>query len=800
MNTSTFKKFALALCCGFAFTTASFGQVLINEFSPDPTVGEAVGGEWIELYNAGTAAVNIGGWIVTSGSCPGTMTTCGYSVIMPTGLVIPPSGILLISNSNLFSCPTCDWAGLHTALGVIPTAPTGVADFAAGKADAAFLDLATCGCAVSAAGCTTLPAANTAWVLNNATAATDGERIGLFNSSGTLVDAVYYELGNQQEPAANPIVTNAGTIGTYTNANALTLPATSNTVYVSLGTLVDGCTSSYNRVPDGGSWGLNTNPSRKGTGGNQTTATDSPTPGFKNDYSDNGSPNAQPFNFFANGTIIQDAEDTRTGATLIYGVPSNFIGGATGNTFATQPASTTNRAIISCTTGGGTVTLKSETYNFQHVEENSVLASATSGTGSSAAFAGSYITVGIDGATPTATPANSNGTLTGTTGWTEQGGSSGLTPGNSSILPDATGKTILNKTLTLPTVANCEVKTALYNMIVKNYGNSTLCGAGRSGNSSSTNNPVGIGNTTSSDCWDGASYLVTLVGRPNAPTATSIAGSPINSCTAQNVTLSATPCAYAALPANGAPVIGAGIVKLNPTTQRYPTGTTTVYAFTKVVITPTAGVSTTGPVVCYSTPTTVGTVVNNLSGCGALPVELLSFKGYNTPYANILDWTTASEINSNRFEIERSTNGKDFEVVGTVKSIGNSTQIQKYSFSDAISGSMPMNYYRLKDIDNNGDFGYSNVIIIKAAAKSIAIDKVYPNPFNTVLNIEISAEIAQSGLVSLVDISGKIVYEQIINLKSGSNLTNLNVDALPSGMYAVVVRSGREVVSMRVIK
>ncbi len=813
----------VATCALICMSTLAFSQVVINEFSPDPTVGEAVGAEWAELYNGSAGPANIGGWILTTGSCPSTpgMTTCGYSVVIPTGTVMPANSFLLISNATLMSCATCDYAGLHTALGVLPNAPTGVADFAAGKADAAFLNLATCGCAVSAAGCTTSPSANTSFVLNNATAATDGERIGLFNNLGVLVDAAYYEQGNQQNPATSTLVTNSMTLATVpsvSGANAYpvpqtTLPAIPDAAYFNLGTLIDGCTSSYNRVPDGGTWGLNSAPSRKGSGGNQTTATDQPTPGYKNDYTDNGSANQQPFNFYVDNIVIGDAEDVRTGATLIYGVPSDFIGGATANTFTTKPASAaTNRKIITCTTGGETLALKYENYNFQHVEENSVLASSTSGTGSATTLAGSYITIGIDGATPTAAPANSTGTATGTTGWSEQGGSSGLSPGNSSILPDATGKTTLTKTVTMPAIATCEIKTALYNMITRNYGNSLVCSAGRSGNSSSLGNAVGISNTTSSDCWEGASYLVTLVGKPTVPTA--IANTAFV-CPGRKTDLSATNCTYNAPPANadvavatsvefyasnavdatGAPT---GTLLTNPVTV--PTGGgLTVYAFSKATITPVAGVPMVGMAACYSAP-----VAYNIPDPGAACALGVTWAAVEAKIKNndqvAINWITASETNTATFEVERSNeDGKNFEKIATTNAKGNSNTYANYTYLDTkpLKG---LNYYRLKQTDLDGKFEYSKTVSVTIKNEGIAFQRIYPNPFANVLNVNILSDYNEQAEFIVYDAQGKIVLQKTVPIQIGLNKTEIETANLAKGVYNLRVLTPKNTINSNIIK
>lgn len=94
-----------------------------------------------------------------------------------------------------------------------------------------------------------------------------------------------------------------------------------------------------------------------------------------------------------------------------------------------------------------------------------------------------------------------------------------------------------------------------------------------------------------------------------------------------------------------------------------------------------------------------------------LPVELLYFEG--TPYLtfNRLDWATASEHNSSHFEIEKSLNGFDWDVLGIKTSAGNSNQLIKYSYLDNITN-FGIHYYRLKQVDFDGKFKYYSIIAV----------------------------------------------------------------------------------------
>lgn len=93
-----------------------------------------------------------------------------------------------------------------------------------------------------------------------------------------------------------------------------------------------------------------------------------------------------------------------------------------------------------------------------------------------------------------------------------------------------------------------------------------------------------------------------------------------------------------------------------------------------------------------------------------LPVELISFTGKEIGEGNLLEWITASEINTQEFIIEKSTNGLDFKEIGSVVAVGNSFEQNKYFFIDVKKTSI--NYYRLKMVDFDGSFEYSNVLVI----------------------------------------------------------------------------------------
>ena len=172
-------------------------------------------------------------------------------------------------------------------------------------------------------------------------------------------------------------------------------------------------------------------------------------------------------------------------------------------------------------------------------------------------------------------------------------------------------------------------------------------------------------------------------------------------------------------------------------------------------------------------PFTFGTTDNTTN---TLPVELISFNlSYKDNSIN-LHWQTASELNNDGFEIQRSEDAESWEKIGFVKGNGNSNTIQNYTFID--NSPKVFNYYRLKQIDFDGAFDYSEVIFSKLS-QSLSL-KVYPNPVINFINIK-QLDINNAKQISLYDASGRHIQD--------ININNLKIDVsnLYSGYYYIVV-------------
>ncbi len=176
-----------------------------------------------------------------------------------------------------------------------------------------------------------------------------------------------------------------------------------------------------------------------------------------------------------------------------------------------------------------------------------------------------------------------------------------------------------------------------------------------------------------------------------------------------------------------------------------------------------------------------------------VPVEFLEFTVRNIENFNQLDWSTASEVNSSHFDIERSINNTtDFVQIGKVIAAGNSSTVETYDARDYDIEQGGTYYYRLKQVDLNGEFSYSKTISIRIEGEPKDGLELYPNPAVDEVNLDIEMSREDLVNVSIWDASGKMLRGGLINrsLGIGSHTEKLNVTDLPAGMYTLVVKIG----------
>ncbi len=196
---------------------------------------------------------------------------------------------------------------------------------------------------------------------------------------------------------------------------------------------------------------------------------------------------------------------------------------------------------------------------------------------------------------------------------------------------------------------------------------------------------------------------------------------------------------------------------------------------------------------CYeSCSTDIGTGSDCLA---ALPVELLPFKGKNVNNEyNELSWQTATEINSDFFEIQKSADGMNFNTIGRVDAAGNSTQVLTYTFRDE-APFIGKNYYRLRMVDLDETYAYSNLILI--TVRPIDDIAVYPVPARDVLSLVHYADNIGSINIHIVDMIGKSLLMQKENTTQGFNAFQLNISQLPAGEYFIHFNINNKIFKIR---
>ncbi|MCS6989404.1 MAG: T9SS type A sorting domain-containing protein [Chloroherpetonaceae bacterium] len=180
-----------------------------------------------------------------------------------------------------------------------------------------------------------------------------------------------------------------------------------------------------------------------------------------------------------------------------------------------------------------------------------------------------------------------------------------------------------------------------------------------------------------------------------------------------------------------------------------------------------------------------------------LPVELSEFGARRTDGGVLLSWKTASELNNAGFEVQRrratrEAFGEAWQTLGFVRGAGTTTDAQSYSFLDRTAvGNVQ---YRLKQIDFDGRFEYSNIIDIDAGLpRTFALEQNYPNPFNPTTVIRYQLPVESQTTLELFDILGKKIAT-LVNARQEAGAYSVSLDAsrlgLSSGIYFYRLTAG----------
>ena len=185
--------------------------------------------------------------------------------------------------------------------------------------------------------------------------------------------------------------------------------------------------------------------------------------------------------------------------------------------------------------------------------------------------------------------------------------------------------------------------------------------------------------------------------------------------------------------------------------------------------------------------------------CTPLPIELLNFNGYPENGYNQLEWTTASEINNDRFVIERSHDGVLFEILGEISGQANSNRNVQYNFIDENINNGIL-YYRLRQVDYDGAYTYSNTIAIKQSEN--AEISFFPNPTKGNVKLNFVSKSNEDLTISINSLFQEI-HRQEIAFPRGNHVFDLDIfKELDAGFYIINVidTEGNTIKTERIIK
>ncbi len=204
----------------------------------------------------------------------------------------------------------------------------------------------------------------------------------------------------------------------------------------------------------------------------------------------------------------------------------------------------------------------------------------------------------------------------------------------------------------------------------------------------------------------------------------------------------------------------------------------------------------------FNLPTFNWDVAFRLEDTGIIPVEIVDFYGKELDNKNVLlNWLTASEININNYEIERSNDAARFKSIGIINSKGNNNAKQLYEFKD-VDAQIGINYYRLKINELSGTINYSKVIAINLKnAPTLFSLAVFPNP--TISDVQLRIELKENSVINytLTNTIGQIMSTKSNELlPKGEHNQWLSMRDLPNGIYFLNVKIGELSFIKKIVK
>jgi hypothetical protein len=182
---------------------------------------------------------------------------------------------------------------------------------------------------------------------------------------------------------------------------------------------------------------------------------------------------------------------------------------------------------------------------------------------------------------------------------------------------------------------------------------------------------------------------------------------------------------------------------------------------------------------------------------GLLPVSITHFKATCANGGTVINWATASEKNSHYFDLEKSEDGLVFETITTIKAAGFSEAEKHYKFEQKNTTSV---YYRLKQVDLDGAYEYSNVIRAACEVSDQGVISLFPNPAINFINHQIMLPDSEVIDIEIIDLTGRTMITQQYLGDKGLNILTTDVHGLGQGFYFAKITYQGKITKLKFIK
>ena len=218
-----------------------------------------------------------------------------------------------------------------------------------------------------------------------------------------------------------------------------------------------------------------------------------------------------------------------------------------------------------------------------------------------------------------------------------------------------------------------------------------------------------------------------------------------------------------------------------------------------------AAATTTGSTPAYSRAVSLGNLStsNLFLGVGstgsALPVEGLIFDAVANKTDVFINWKAIEVLNGKNFELERSIDGVNFTNIYTT----NNVLLEDYNYTDSkafFNTNSEVLFYRLKEIDNNGLYTFSDIKRVEANSANVNSISIYPNPAKSLFYIKLYSEKTSEASIILYDVTGKKVLNNTISLYKGLQNIPVNSSQLAKGIYEIsIITGGKNITTQKII-